>query len=414
MVKRASLVLGFLAVTFTLAAGAWSPGSTRVDPVGLVAHEWGTFTSVAGPDGMAVDWLPLGAPVDLPCFVDRYKNLKLVKVNLGLTRALTYQEATRALRGKVRMETPVVYFYSPTDTSLDVRVTFPRGLMTEWYPRATVRQPEFTPGSLSMINLTSTIEWRGVKVSPRSVENYPVESAPSHYYAARATDASPVLVNGQQEKFLFYRGVASFNVPISAVATEAGGVRVKSVGSHGLRSVMLFENRGGRLGFRVHGALGGEATIAAPTAATDHAAIRVELERALTEAGLYPREARAMVETWRDSWFEEGTRIFYVLAQQDVDARLPIEIDPAPRQIARVFVGRTEVITPAVIRAVGSAIASNDGATLERHGRFLGAIADRLIADGVSGVEAARIYEVTNAAFSAYLGRFAACGTTTP
>jgi hypothetical protein len=26
----------------------------------------------------------------------------------------------------------------------------------------------------------------------------------------------------------------------------------------------------------------------------------------LTAEGLYPREAKAMVETWRDSWFEEA------------------------------------------------------------------------------------------------------------
>ena len=31
---------------------------------GLVAHEWGTFTSVAGEDGRAVQWLPLEGPVD--------------------------------------------------------------------------------------------------------------------------------------------------------------------------------------------------------------------------------------------------------------------------------------------------------------------------------------------------------------
>ena len=409
MVKRASLVLGFLAVTFTLAVSAWSPASTRLDPVGVVAHEWGTFTSVAGPDGTAVDWLPVGGPVDLPCFVDRYKNLRLVKVNLGLSRPLTYNEAPRVLRGKVRTETPVVYFYSPADATVDVRVTFPRGLMTEWYPRATVRQPEFTPGSLSRINITSTIEWRDVKVSPRSIENYPVEPGPSHYYAARATDASPVLVNGQQEKFLFYRGVASFDVPVSALTTSDGGVRVKSLGSHGLRSVILFENRGGRLGFRVHGALHGEATVAAPASLADPAAIRAELERALTDAGLYPREARAMVETWRDSWFEEGTRIFYVLAPQDVDRLLPLDIQPAPRHVARVFVGRTEVITPDVMTAVGAAIASRDGATLERHGRFLGAIADRLMTAGTTDAERAQISDVTNAAFGAYLDRFAAC-----
>src|SRR6059036_2986773 len=35
----------------------------------LVVHEWGTFTSIAGKDGVAVDWHPLNGPSDLPKFV---------------------------------------------------------------------------------------------------------------------------------------------------------------------------------------------------------------------------------------------------------------------------------------------------------------------------------------------------------
>jgi len=37
----------------------------------LVAHEWGTFTSVAGENGDPVSWAPLSGPSDLPCFVHR-------------------------------------------------------------------------------------------------------------------------------------------------------------------------------------------------------------------------------------------------------------------------------------------------------------------------------------------------------
>ncbi len=35
----------------------------------LVVHEWGTFTSIAGRDGVALDWRPLNGPSDLPKFV---------------------------------------------------------------------------------------------------------------------------------------------------------------------------------------------------------------------------------------------------------------------------------------------------------------------------------------------------------
>ena len=39
------------------------------DSAGLVVHEWGTFTSIAGVDGAAIQWRPLSGPSDLPCFV---------------------------------------------------------------------------------------------------------------------------------------------------------------------------------------------------------------------------------------------------------------------------------------------------------------------------------------------------------
>ena len=86
-----------------------------------------------------------------------------------------------------------------------------------------------------------------------------------------------------------------------------------------------------------------------------------------------------MVETWRDSWFEEGTRLFYIAPRQAIDAILPLEITPRPDQTTRVFVGRVELVTSTAEREVEAAIARNDRQTLSRHGRFLQPIADRLL-----------------------------------
>src|SRR3954462_13576316 len=36
-----------------------------------VVHEWGTFTSIAGPAGRAMEWTPQAGQSDLPCFVAR-------------------------------------------------------------------------------------------------------------------------------------------------------------------------------------------------------------------------------------------------------------------------------------------------------------------------------------------------------
>ena len=59
-----------------------------------------------------------------------------------------------------------------------------------------------------------------------------------------------------------------------------------------------------------------------------------------------------MVNTWRDSWFEEGLRVFYIVPRKTTDAILPITITPAPTELARVLVGRTEIITPEMEQAV--------------------------------------------------------------
>ena len=78
-----------------------------------------------------------------------------------------------------------------------------------------------------------------------------------------------------------------------------------------------------------------------------------------------------MIETWKDSWFEEGSRLIYIVPRSFIDKVLPLTIDPAPEQIVRVFVGRLEIVTPATAMAVRTAVARNDEATLSKYGRFL-------------------------------------------
>src|SRR5207237_223478 len=113
MLKRIASVsvLGAVAA-FTTAAFSTRPPAGPSDP-DVTVHEWGTFTSVAGVDGRAIDWLPLGGPADLPCFVGKYGGaiLKTWPVD-DESMPLTYANARTALWGKVRMETPVLYFYS--------------------------------------------------------------------------------------------------------------------------------------------------------------------------------------------------------------------------------------------------------------------------------------------------------------
>jgi hypothetical protein len=324
-----------------------------VPPSDLTVHEWGTFTSVAGEDGSAVIWDALGGKNDLPKFVNSFGYcLKQI-----LTRT-------------VRMETPVMYFYSPRELDAHVKVAFPRGVITDWYPQAH--------------HLSGGIEWPSIKVEPNTSPALPIETGTSRYYAARGTDGAPITVGDQHEKFLFYRGVGNIQVPLSARVASDGTVAVENRGSDPVPNVILFENRGGRLGYRSAGAVQNVVTLDSPTLDSSLPVLRTELETALIAQGLFPKEAQAMVETWRDSWFEEGTRLIYIVPSRAVDAFLPIQVDPAPSQTARVFVGRIELITPEIERSVVDAIARADWPAIERYGRFVDPILDRIVSESPS------------------------------
>jgi hypothetical protein len=82
-----------------------------------------------------------------------------------------------------------------------------------------------------------------------------------------------------------------------------------------------------------------------------------EMVRALTGAGLYEKEALAMVKTWRSSWFgEEGVRLLYLVPGRLTDELLPLSIEPKPDETVRVLVGRMEVLTPERAAAISSLV----------------------------------------------------------
>ncbi|HMJ21585.1 MAG TPA: hypothetical protein VK513_06735, partial [Terriglobales bacterium] len=355
------LACGLLAFSLT----AWTADEQQTAP-DLTVHEWGTFTAIAGKDGRAVEWLPLGLPrfptsTDLPQFVEHIND---VNFKLGL-------------RGTIRMETPVLYFYSPGDVTVSARVSFSKGLITEWYPHADRVQPGgvVPDTALSQLSADGSITWNHVAVSPNLAGEFPSDVQSNRYYAARETASSPLLVQtiagNQQEKFLFYRGVSASPLPLSARLTSDGKLVVKILLGDELPNAILFERRGERVGYRLTGALNDETTVAPPALTGSLDSLYGELEEILVDQGLYRDEAHAMVETWKDSWFEEGSRLIYIVPRGFIDNVLPLTIDPAPGQIVRVFVGRLEIVTPTTATAVKTAIAHNDEETLKKYGRFL-------------------------------------------
>src|SRR5262245_2674204 len=125
-VACAAVAAGYF-LTATNAAVPAIPGEVAAPvpaspvPDRLVAHEWGTFTSFSGSNGVPVSFYPNNE--DLPHFVYHQIN------ELSKSGRL-------AASGLISMETPVVYFYTDRETKVSLKVEFQRGWITEWYPFA--------------------------------------------------------------------------------------------------------------------------------------------------------------------------------------------------------------------------------------------------------------------------------------
>lgn len=343
------------------APAAPAPVPPPAAPSRLVAHEWGTFTSFSGSDGVPVAFTPNNN--DLPGFVYYNRN--------------TGGKSPRFYRGGlVSMETPVVYFYTDKETKVSLKVDFPKGWVTEWYPFAPDApkvNKEDKPGQSIKWNVRLTPD------EPNARLPFNKNDAKNHYYAARETDAVPLQVEVpprtrnnrnpdddddeyyyderglqggsvlQREKFLFYRGVGTFPPPVTVKAL--GGEKVRVINGSGGKAVglVLVTVRDGKIGFRPVDALESGATTEAqlPTANGTKADLGAFLVKELTAAGLYEKEAKAMVKTWDSAWFgEEGTRLLYLVPRAKTDELLPLTMDPKPTELVRVLVGRHDFLTP--------------------------------------------------------------------
>jgi hypothetical protein len=185
-------------------------------------------------------------------------------------------------------------------------------------------------------------------------------------------------------------------VPLSATLDTTGKLRVKNLGDHGIPTTILFERRGEKVGYRIGSALKEEAVLDPPELSATIDELGRDLEGILVAQGLYQDEARAMVETWRGSWFEEGSRLLYIVPPAFVNEVLPLSIKPAPAQTVRVFVGRLELVTPTTQKAVETAFATHDTATLKAYGRFLEPILATMIKKETNAVQARRFQEYLN------------------
>jgi hypothetical protein len=230
--KTSLLFITFIAAGLTLHA-ADEPSSD------YVAHEWGTFTTIAGSDGQLLKWNPFIAE-DLPDFV--YERGRALVDRGDLSVFLIAKKIDQWL---VRMETPVIYFHTDKPLEVRARVDFPDGLITEWYPRALDFGPSGTPKQAASTT-RSFLDWGTFAVLPQTdalTDPLPGDGgSDNHYFAARAANAARVQFGSpldcvrpmETEKFLFYRGVGDFQTPLHLqVVSYSDGRQKLSLSNNG-------------------------------------------------------------------------------------------------------------------------------------------------------------------------------------
>ena len=247
---------------------------------------------------------------------------------------------------------------------------------------------------------------------PPSSAPRPLPAAPSDalWNHAREVDAAFVSATDstrgdarEWERFIFYRGLGESRLPFT-VSTGSGG-RVECGPDHAddLRHVFVVRVEKGRGTSRYLPSLRCGEQVDTIVPAMDGAlpvdrfasAIGDDLAGRLVESGLYPKEARAMVNTWRTSYFTtDGVRVLFVLPQSWTDRFIPLKIDPAPDELVRVMVGRVELLTAERERLAEAAIAGLASAdadermtaftTLRDQGRYVEPIVRRTLASTTS------------------------------
>ena len=328
-------------------------------PANYVAHEWGTFTSMAGTDGTVLDGLHREEEA-LPKFVH-----DLLEIDaFGATDC-----KMPASRVTQKMETPVIYFYCDEPLRAQVSVWFSKGLMTQFYPLPSTVYPELGNARKQRIDMSkvdgSMLEW-DVDLVPRRAgapAEIPAVAADEPWAFARQTGScfvrtrpeagSPARV--EAEHYLFYRGLGRWQANVT-IRAERGGVATLENGMEQeipFCALLELGERGGR--FAIGKPIAAGTAQRFDLAASPWIEERERLSRqigaavmqGLVQQGLFLDEARAMVATWSRSWFQkDGARAIYVLPRKQVDAVLPLNFEPRPKELVRVLVGRLEFITP--------------------------------------------------------------------
>jgi hypothetical protein len=348
-------------------------------------HEWGTFTTVSGSDGVLLTGLEREEAA-LPHFA--HSHLGLENGNLSIRNGFGKGLNRPVAHVTVKMETPVIYFHSDKAFDAKVKVGFEGGTISQWYPERSGGEvlpmpviPEGTPPELRHQKMTldfskgwkGSIEWQTRVLSPaESREAILFKPGETHHWTQpRVPEANVVqMPNGEKEGFLFYRGIGNFDPGLKitvasddtlTLSNQTGGaipfifVYEKQVGSYTRWKTLksgLDTGKAAEVKLQDFTVRNSNPNVPDAAELMGHGefneAVYRDMVAGLKATGLLESEAKAMVETWWSSYFgTSGLRVFWVVPEAKTAAILPLEVTPAPDKQVRVIVGRSEVLRPA-------------------------------------------------------------------
>lgn len=338
------------------------------------AHEWGTFTSVVGSNGITQNGMN-HEDEPLPAFVHDFGELRAEEAPIHVPTATPFpfpDNDPNDCHGKFcfspqlartsvitqKMETPVIYFYSDKSMTADVHVKFPEGIITETFPGPVKTFPDRNNiESIANGDTTFSVDILG---AGQGTSNLPVVDSKNIYAHARAVNSNVVKSGREYEKYIFYRGIGrfqprmqitssgetvSFKAPAEGLPKAAFLVHVDENGHGQMLPIRnLVANQIRTIGskriqlLKNHSVPPGRTIFSGETA-------RGMLVDALVSSGLYKDEATAMVNTWENGYLKvPGLRLLYILPNSEVDQILPLKITPAPEKLVRTFIGRIEIL----------------------------------------------------------------------
>jgi len=249
-----------------------------------------------------------------------------------------------------KMETPVIYFYGNSGEKVQVEVGFPGWIISQWFPAASdfnLQEKEFKNGYM---------KWNVLLKDVNDKSSFPETKPTSIWNPARETAANTIQTNvkgTEEEKFIFYRGLGDFNVPLKLslknISAQDLQVTMTNTSEQSVPALFYLETdeETGVKRFLALTRLGAHETKVFRTskAQTVKSASSV-IQKALMAQGLFADEALSMLKTWDKSYFyTKGERLLYILPQAWTETILPMKLNPVPEKLVRVLIGRIELFS---------------------------------------------------------------------